>query len=33
MQPAEDAALIDTTDLDVEDVVDRIELLVRARVA
>jgi CMP/dCMP kinase len=33
MQPAEDADLIDTTDLDVEDVVDRIELLVRARVA
>jgi CMP/dCMP kinase len=33
MQPADDAALIDTTHLDVEDVVDRIELLVRARVA
>ena len=33
MQPAEDAALIDTTDLDVEDVVDRIQRLVRARVA
>ena len=33
MQPADDADLIDTTDLDVEDVVDRIELLVRARVA
>jgi CMP/dCMP kinase len=33
MQPAEDADLIDTTRLDVEDVVDRIELLVRARVA
>lgn len=33
MQPAEDADLIDTTHLDVEDVVDRIELLVRARVA
>jgi len=33
MQPAEDAALIDTTDLDVEDVVDRIQQLVRARVA
>jgi CMP/dCMP kinase len=33
MQPADDAHLIDTTDLDVEDVVDRIELLVRARVA
>ena len=33
MQPAGDAALIDTTELDVEDVVDTIELLVRARVA
>jgi CMP/dCMP kinase len=33
MQPAEDADLIDTTDLDVEDVVNRIELLVRSRVA
>ena len=33
MQPADDADLIDTTNLDVEDVVDRIELLVRARVA
>ena len=33
MQPAEDANRIDTTHLDVEDVVDRIELLVRARVA
>jgi CMP/dCMP kinase len=33
MQPAEDAELIDTTALDVEDVVDRVELLVRARVA
>lgn len=33
MQPAEDANLIDTTHLDVEDVVDRIEELVRARVA
>ncbi len=33
MQPAEDAERIDTTALDVEDVVDRIELLVRARVA
>jgi cytidylate kinase len=32
MQPAEDAELIDTTKLDVEDVVDRVELLVRARV-
>jgi CMP/dCMP kinase len=33
MQPAEDAVRIDTTALDVEDVVDRIELLVRSRVA
>jgi CMP/dCMP kinase len=33
MQPAEDADLIDTTDLDVEDVVDRIQRLVRSRVA
>ncbi|HET9322465.1 MAG TPA: (d)CMP kinase [Gaiellaceae bacterium] len=33
MQPAEDAELIDTTQLDVDDVVDRIEELVRARVA
>jgi cytidylate kinase len=33
MQPADDAARIDTTHLDVEDVVDRIEELVRARVA
>jgi cytidylate kinase len=33
MQPAEDARLIDTTELDVEDVVDRVEQLVRARVA
>jgi cytidylate kinase len=33
MQPAGDAQLIDTTDLDVEDVVGTIELLVRARVA
>jgi CMP/dCMP kinase len=33
MHPAEDAERIDTTELDVEDVVDRIELLVRARVA
>lgn len=33
MQPAADAELIDTTHLDVEDVVDRIEALVRARVA
>jgi CMP/dCMP kinase len=31
MQPAEDSVQIDTTDLDVEDVVDRIEELVRAR--
>ncbi|HEX7256023.1 MAG TPA: (d)CMP kinase [Gaiellaceae bacterium] len=33
MQPAADAELIDTTHLDVEDVVDRIERLVRTRVA
>ena len=33
MYPADDAHLIDTTDLDVDDVVDRIEQLVRARVA
>ncbi len=33
MQPADDAHRIDTSDLDVDDVVDRIELLVRARVA
>lgn len=33
MQPADDAVRIDTTQLDVEDVVDRIEQLVRARVA
>jgi cytidylate kinase len=33
MQPAEDADLIDTTDLDVEDVVDQIQQLVRSRVA
>lgn len=33
MQPADDAELIDTTDLDVEDVVDQIQQLVRARVA
>jgi cytidylate kinase len=33
MQPADDAELIDTTELDVEDVVDRVERLVRARVA
>jgi CMP/dCMP kinase len=32
-QPAEDAHLIDTTDLDVEDVIDRIQRLVRSRVA
>jgi len=31
MQPAEDAEVIDTSDLDVENVVDRIEALVRAR--
>jgi cytidylate kinase len=31
MQPAEDALEIDTSDLDVEDVVDRIEALVRER--
>ncbi len=31
MQPAEDAEQIDTTDLEVDDVVDRIEELVRAR--
>ena len=30
MQPAEDAIVIDTTDLDVDDVVDQIETLVRA---
>ncbi len=33
MQPAEDAELIDTTNLSVEDVVDHIEQLVRARAA
>jgi CMP/dCMP kinase len=33
MQPAEDATRIDTTELDVEDVVARIERLVRAHVA
>jgi cytidylate kinase len=33
MQPAGDAELIDTTELDVDDVVHTIELLVRARVA
>jgi CMP/dCMP kinase len=33
MQPAEDANRIDTTDLEVDDVVSRIEELVRARVA
>jgi cytidylate kinase len=32
MQPADDAELIDTTKLDVDDVVDRIETLVRTRV-
>ena len=31
MQPADDATLIDTTDLEVEDVVTRIEELIRAR--
>jgi cytidylate kinase len=31
MRPAEDAELIDTTNLEVDDVVDRIEELVRAR--
>jgi cytidylate kinase len=31
MQPAEDAELIDTTDLEVDDVVGRIEALIRAR--
>ncbi len=31
MQPAEDAEVIDTSDLDVDDVVDRIEALVRSR--
>ena len=31
MRPAEDAIQIDTTDLDVEDVVDQIEELVRTR--
>jgi cytidylate kinase len=33
MEPAADAELIDTTNLTVEDVVDRIERLVRARAA
>ena len=33
MQPAEDAQEIDTTNLEVEDVVERIEALVRARTA
>ncbi len=33
MQPAEDAQEIDTTNLQVEDVVERIEALVRARTA
>jgi cytidylate kinase len=32
MQPAEDAEVIDTTKLDVDGVVDRVEVLVRARV-
>jgi cytidylate kinase len=31
MQPAPDAVEIDTTDLNVDDVVDRIEQLIRAR--
>ena len=31
MQPAEDAELIDTTDLEVDDVVSRIEELIRTR--
>ena len=31
MQPAEDAELIDTTDLEVDDVVGRIQELIRAR--
>jgi len=31
MQPAEDAVLIDTTDLEVDDVVTQIEALVRER--
>jgi cytidylate kinase len=31
MRPAEDAIQIDTTELDVEDVVSQIEKLVRAR--
>ena len=31
MQPAEDAELIDTTDLEVDDVVSRIEELIRVR--
>jgi cytidylate kinase len=31
MQPAEDAEVIDTSELDVDDVVDRIETLVRSR--
>jgi cytidylate kinase len=31
MQPAEDAELIDTTDLTADEVVDRIERLVRER--
>jgi cytidylate kinase len=31
MQPADDAIQIDTTDLNVDDVVDRIEQLIRAR--
>jgi cytidylate kinase len=31
MQPADDAQLIDTTDLEVDDVVSRIEDMIRAR--
>ena len=33
MQPADDATTIDTTDLDIDDVVAQIEALVRARTA
>jgi cytidylate kinase len=33
MQPAPDATTIDTTDLDIDDVVAQIEALVRARTA
>jgi cytidylate kinase len=31
MRPAEDAELIDTTDLEVDDVVGRIQALIRSR--